>query len=164
MREEECYQNFVDWLGRTWWGLTPSEVLMPLMKARYTVEEAAFLTGIPHAATSLEDLAELKGVEASALEPQLKKMCQRGLMYEIKRGASIRQRQILDDNGNDCDKPLSVCLHFDELGRYIVDNGMGREITRAETEKILKESADAGLVHGISNWQEKPDTILNCCS
>ena len=41
---------------------------------------------------------------------------------------------------------------------------MGREITRAETETILKASADAGLVHGLSNWQEKPDTICNCCS
>ena len=92
MREEEIYQNFVDWLGKTWWGLTPSEMLMPLMKARYTVEEAAFLTGIPHAATSPEDLAELKGVDAAILEPQLKKMCQCGLMYEIKRGASTRYR------------------------------------------------------------------------
>jgi len=28
----------------------------------------------------------------------------------------------------------------------------------------LKMAADAGLVHGISNWKEKPDTICNCCS
>ncbi|MEK6194744.1 MAG: 4Fe-4S binding protein [Deltaproteobacteria bacterium] len=254
MSEEEIYQNFVDWLGKTWWGLTPSKQLMPLMKARYTIEEAVFLTGVPHSATTLEDLAQLKGVEASILEPQLKKMCRQGLMYEIKRGSSVRyrlndsyfvffrstfwpgtddqtskdtaplankyyhdgfyeqyapihakglralpiqatiddtrkilpyedvvkvldkveyftvsacpcrQRQKLDDDGNKCDKPLSVCLHFDELGHYIVDNGMGREITREETEKILKASADAGLVHGISNWQEKPDTICNCCN
>ena len=75
MSEEEIYQNFVDWLGKTWWGLTPSELLMPLMKARYTVEEAAFLTGMPHSATSLEDLARIKGEDAAALEPQLKQMC-----------------------------------------------------------------------------------------
>ncbi len=43
MSEEEIYQNFVDWLGKTWWGLTPSEQLMPLMKARYTIQEAEFL-------------------------------------------------------------------------------------------------------------------------
>jgi len=90
-------------------------------ESRYTVREAAFLTGIPHAATSLEDLAEIKGAVASGFEPQLKKMC---------------QRQKLDDDGNRCDKPLSVCLHFDELGHYIVDKGMGREITREEMEKI----------------------------
>ena len=83
MSEEESYQKFVDWLGKTWWGLTPSEQLMPLMKAHYTIEEAEFLIGVPHSATTLEDLAQLKGMDASELEPQLKKMCRQGLMYEI---------------------------------------------------------------------------------
>jgi len=58
--------------------------------------------------------------------------------------------------------PLEVCLHFDALGRYIVENDMGREITREETEEILAKSAKAGLVHALSNWQDKPDTICNC--
>ena len=40
---------------------------------------------------------------------------------------------------------------------------MGREITRQETEEILRRSAELGLIHGISNQQEKPDTICNCC-
>jgi len=44
-----------------------------------------------------------------------------------------------------------------------VENGMGREITRRETEEILRRSAELGLIHGISNQQEKPDTICNCC-
>lgn len=39
---------------------------------------------------------------------------------------------------------------------------MGREITREETEEILRQSAEAGLVHGVSNMQEGPDTICNC--
>ena len=70
----------------------------------------------------------------------------------------------LDDDSRSCQKPIGNCLHFDALGRYCVENGLGREMTRAETEQILKESADADLVHGISNWREKPDTICNCCS
>jgi len=44
-----------------------------------------------------------------------------------------------------------------------VENGMGREITKEETFDILKKAADEGLVHGLSNWKEKPDTICNCC-
>jgi len=60
--------------------------------------------------------------------------------------------------------PNEVCLHFDRLGRYAVENGMGREITREETERILKQCAEAGLVHAMSNQQEKPDTICNCCN
>ena len=62
-----------------------------------------------------------------------------------------RQRKNLDDESHEFKKPTGNCLHFDELGRYCVENGMGREITREETEEILKKAADEGLVHGISN-------------
>jgi Na+-translocating ferredoxin:NAD+ oxidoreductase subunit B len=74
-----------------------------------------------------------------------------------------RHTNNLDPDSPDCQYPTEVCLHFDKLGRYIVENGMGREITRQETEEILKRSAELGLIHGISNQQEKPDTICNCC-
>lgn len=74
-----------------------------------------------------------------------------------------RHANNLDPDSPDCRYPTEVCLHFDKLGHYIVENGMGREITRRETEEILRRSAELGLVHGISNQQEKPDTICNCC-
>ena len=38
---------------------------------------------------------------------------------------------------------------------------MGRQISRKEAGEILRKSAEAGLVHGVSNWQQ-PDTICNC--
>jgi hypothetical protein len=69
------------------------------------------------------------------------------------------QRKKLDPEYETSSKPLEVCLHFDALGKYIVESGMGREITREETEAILAKSAKAGLVHGVSNWEHKPDTI-----
>jgi len=74
-----------------------------------------------------------------------------------------RHANNLDPDSPDCRYPTEVCLHFDKLGHYIVENGMGREITRRETEEILSRSAELGLIHGISNQQEKPDTICNCC-
>ncbi len=73
-----------------------------------------------------------------------------------------RARHNHDPDYKESQFPLEVCLHFDELGKYIVNNGLGREITKAETLEILKKSADAGLVHGISNMEENPDTICNC--
>lgn len=73
-----------------------------------------------------------------------------------------RQRAKLDPDCQDSAYPLETCLHFDELGRHVVKHGLGREITREETLEILKKAADAGLVHGISNQEEKPDTICNC--
>lgn len=74
-----------------------------------------------------------------------------------------RQRHNLDPTFPKCPHPTEVCLHFDRLGRYIVENGMGREITRNETEDILRHCAEVGLVHGLTNVQEGPDTICNCC-
>ncbi len=74
-----------------------------------------------------------------------------------------KHRKNLDPAHPDCEHPDEVCLHFDELGRYTVENGLGRQITREETLEILQLSAKSGLVHGISNWQEGVDTICNCC-
>jgi ferredoxin len=73
-------------------------------------------------------------------------------------------RHTLDPDFEECKHTLERCLHFDTLGRYCVENGLGREITKEETLKILRMAADAGLVHGISNTQGRMDTICNCCS
>jgi len=75
-----------------------------------------------------------------------------------------RSKKHLDPESETCDAPLEVCLHFDTLGQYIVENNMGREITKDETFGILKKAADSGLVHAVSNWEKNPDTICNCCS
>ena len=44
-----------------------------------------------------------------------------------------------------------------------MENGLGREISKEETRDILKQAAESGLVHAISNWVEGADTICNCC-
>lgn len=75
-----------------------------------------------------------------------------------------RSKKHLDLEADTCESPLEVCLHFDSLGRYIVENKMGREITKEQTLDVLKTSADSGLVHAVSNWKKNPDTICNCCS
>jgi ferredoxin len=73
-------------------------------------------------------------------------------------------RHNLDHDFDECKYDLERCLHFDTLGRYTVENGLGRKITKEETLKILRLAADAGLVHGVSNTKERMDTICNCCS
>jgi len=74
-----------------------------------------------------------------------------------------KQRKNIDPDSPNCKYPAEVCFHFGRLGHYIVENGMGREITRQETEEILRQCAEVGLVHGVSNWEERIDTICNCC-
>jgi hypothetical protein len=60
MSEQETYKRFVDWLRQTWVNLPESAELIPLVKARYTAEEASLLTGMPFSGKSLEELAEIK--------------------------------------------------------------------------------------------------------
>lgn len=76
---------------------------------------------------------------------------------------SCKHRKNIDPDFPNCEYPSEVCLHFGQLGHYIVENGMGREITRKETENILRQCAEVGLVHAIDNQQEEADTICNCC-
>jgi len=70
----------------------------------------------------------------------------------------------LDPEFEDCEHNFERCLHFGDLGKYCVEYGMGREITKEETFEILKRAAEEGLVHGVSNNKENIDTICNCCS
>jgi len=251
-KDRAFYGNFISWLEQSWYGVPASDFLLPYVAARYTPEEAAFLTGMPFAPRTLAELSELTGTGIEELGPKLDGLAARGLVYKQVRdgisryylndiffiyrsfgwpgrrdeydrsvgslqhryitgglmspwkdveekglrvlpvGAVIEEsrgvlpyeevRRILDNveyftvshcpcrhannldpDSPDCLYPTEVCLHFDRLGRYIVENGMGREITRREAEEILTRSAELGLIHGISNQQQKPDTICNCC-
>ncbi len=72
---------------------------------------------------------------------------------------TCRERHRLDPDYEDSPFPSETCFHFDELGRYIIKNGMGREVTKEETIEILKKAADSGLVHGLGNHQDSPDTL-----
>lgn len=50
---------------------------------------------------------------------------------------SCRHRHNIDPVFEESEYPLHVCLHFDDLGRYTVDIGVGKEITKEETLEIL---------------------------
>jgi electron transport complex protein RnfB len=252
-QDRSTYLMFIDWLKQSWYGVPDSAVLLPYVAARYTAEEAIFLTGLPFSPKTLDELSAIKKMSPDVLRPMLDSLAVKGLVYkqlkgdviryhlhdiftiyrgfgwpgktddysktvgpllhkylmeglmspwrnvkekglrvlpigvtiEDKRGVvpyeeagrifdkveyftvshcPCRHANNLDPDTPDCKFPTEVCLHFDKLGHYIVENGMGREITRQEAEAILRQCADLGLVHGISNQQEKPDTICNCCS
>ncbi len=257
MADQEIYQEFIDWLGETWWRLTDSEARLPMIASYVTPEEAAFLSGFPRnmleAGKTLDELAEAKQMDRDELEPKLRQLCAKGMLNNKRDGDTVqyslndsffiflraiywpgeanegaegtaphvnkyfldgwfdqwadvhisglrslpigetigdaheilpfedvtkvvdkfeyytvshcpcKTRHNMDPEYQDSSKPTEVCLHFDGLGRYIVENGMGREITKEETLEILRKAADAGLVHGINNWTDKPDTICNCC-
>jgi len=63
-----------------------------------------------------------------------------------------------------CDKPTEMCLIFDGPGRFLVQQGYAREITREEAHDVLDRAEEAGLVHTSSNSAEGISFICNCCS
>jgi len=74
---------------------------------------------------------------------------------------SCKAKHNLDPEHENCEHhPFEEnCVHFGDFARYMVDNGHGRELTREECRDVLLQCAEAGLVHGVSNWAAPVDTI-----
>jgi len=72
------------------------------------------------------------------------------------------------DGKKRCNKPINVCLVFDNVARYWADKGIGRLLSHEEADAVLHEAAQAGLVHVTTNNQEfdvnMGGMICNCCS
>jgi Na+-translocating ferredoxin:NAD+ oxidoreductase subunit B len=62
-----------------------------------------------------------------------------------------------------CDRPTEMCLIFEGAGRFLVQRGFAREISREEAHRVLDLAEKSGLVHTVSNSADKPTFICNCC-
>jgi hypothetical protein len=60
-----------------------------------------------------------------------------------------------------CDHSLENCIKYDELAEYLIEKGIGREITKQEALEVIKKSEEAGLVHMVDNARK--DQTHNCC-
>ncbi len=72
-------------------------------------------------------------------------------------------RQIRAYAGEGCEHERENCFHFGSMGRYIVEQGMGRELTLEETLEKLEDAHEEGLVFSTDNYQGKVSTICCCC-
>lgn len=72
-------------------------------------------------------------------------------------------RQIGKFTGEGCDRPTERCMHFGSLGRYMVEMGKARELTREEALEMLRKATEEGLVHVCDNLEGSLRTICNCC-
>ena len=90
MSEAAVYQKFIEWLGKTWWGLPESDQLLPMIKARYTREDAEFLTGFPFSGRSLEALSELKSMPMAQLASYLDNLAKKGILFRRQSDETIR--------------------------------------------------------------------------
>ncbi len=57
-----------------------------------------------------------------------------------------------------CDHPLENCIKYDELAEYLIEKGIGREITKQEALEVIRKSEEAGLVHLVDNAREGINT------
>ncbi len=65
--------------------------------------------------------------------------------------------------GKGCDHPTEVCLKFNDMARYIIDHGFGREISKDEALRLVHQAEVAGLVHFVDNAQGDIQHNCNCC-
>jgi Pyruvate/2-oxoacid:ferredoxin oxidoreductase delta subunit len=65
--------------------------------------------------------------------------------------------------GRACEHPTEVCLKFDEMARYVIDRGLGREIDREEAGRLVAMAAEQGLVHFVDNAGGDIKHNCNCC-
>ncbi|MFH1501596.1 MAG: 4Fe-4S binding protein [Candidatus Eisenbacteria bacterium] len=72
----------------------------------------------------------------------------------------VQQRLI----GKGCDRPVESCLIFAPVDGAFDGSGSIRPITKEESLRILRESADAGLVHSTMNQKGQLFYICNCCT
>src|SRR4030043_130619 len=62
-----------------------------------------------------------------------------------------------------CDHPLENCIKYDELAEYLIEKGIGKEITKQEALEVIRKSEEAGLVHLVDNAREGIKHTCNCC-
>ena len=62
-----------------------------------------------------------------------------------------------------CDHPLENCIKYDELAEYLIEKGIGKEISKKEALDVIRKSEEAGLVHLVDNAREGIKHTCNCC-
>lgn len=63
--------------------------------------------------------------------------------------------------GDWCDHPMETCIATGEQAEYYIENGIGRQIDKAEAREILQRGVDAGMVIEVMNTKEC-DVICQC--
>ncbi len=66
--------------------------------------------------------------------------------------------------GQACGHPLDVCMAISQVPDAFAKLPAFRPLTREEALATLRDAAEAGLVHTVSNRQESIAYICNCCT
>ncbi|MBU4315824.1 MAG: hypothetical protein KKF30_00965 [Proteobacteria bacterium] len=83
MENTEIYKKFIAWLKTAPMSFPESEDMTALIKARYTPEDAALLTGIPFSPKSMEELCDIKQMDIEELKPRMDALAKKGVVWKI---------------------------------------------------------------------------------
>jgi len=75
---------------------------------------------------------------------------------------SCRSFKRADESDIHCDHLLETCMHFGDIGRWVVEYGHGREITYEEALDIIRKCEEDGLVH--NGPLPYHGILCGCCS
>jgi len=71
------------------------------------------------------------------------------------------QRRLI---GEGCDHPVEACLVMAPVENVFAEGGITRPIDKEEALELLRQAAEAGLVHSTGNFRDGHHYICNCCS
>ena len=92
MEKKNVYKNFIAWMKNAPPVFPDSAELTDLIKARYTPEDAALLTGMPFNYMTIEELAERKGIAVEDLKPRMDALSKKGVVWKIFQHGAYRYR------------------------------------------------------------------------
>jgi len=61
------------------------------------------------------------------------------------------------------DAPARSCFYFGKVADFMIERDFAKRVTRDESMQILKECAEAGLVHNVSDITGSNLVLCNCC-
>jgi len=70
--------------------------------------------------------------------------------------------RLLTDRG--CDHSLEVCLKFNDMAEFVINQGLGRELSKEEALEKIRQAEEEGLIHFVDNCQDEVQHNCNCCS
>ncbi len=64
---------------------------------------------------------------------------------------------------SECQHSLEVCFKYDEMAEFVLDRGLGRELSADEALSIMRDCEKEGLVHMVDNAAAGVKHTCNCC-
>ncbi len=104
---------------------------------------------------SNEDYAEILDYEKAAA------IIENGKIFSI--GICSCRHEKLHVGKKECNVPLETCSAVNSPAKYLIRNGLAKEVSKTEMLENLNRSREMGLVLSTDNQKRKPGFICNCC-